>query len=115
MSTYKAVKVGGRTFFKLMQNNEHVLLFPGGVKEVCVVERLLSRESVTESFISIRGAVRVSRRTLFKLMQNNEHVLLFPGGVKEVCMGHCGLEGRSHSSADYHKAVLCLVCWYMHC
>ena len=34
MSTYGAVKVGGRTFFKLMQNNEHVLLFPGGVKEV---------------------------------------------------------------------------------
>ena len=34
MSTYGAVKVGGRTFFKLMQNGEHVLLFPGGAREV---------------------------------------------------------------------------------
>ena len=34
MSTYGAVKVGGRSFFRLMQNGEHVLLFPGGVKEV---------------------------------------------------------------------------------
>ena len=40
MSTYGAVKVGGRTFFKLMQNNEHVLLFPGGVKEVCLLDWL---------------------------------------------------------------------------
>lgn len=29
-----AVKVGGRTFFKLMQNGETILLYPGGAMEV---------------------------------------------------------------------------------
>ena len=34
MSTFGAVKVGGRNFFKLLQNGENVVLFPGGVREV---------------------------------------------------------------------------------
>jgi hypothetical protein len=34
MTTFGAVKVGGRNFFKLLQNGEAVLLFPGGVREV---------------------------------------------------------------------------------
>ncbi|KAK9809406.1 hypothetical protein WJX73_003127 [Symbiochloris irregularis] len=33
MSTFGAVPVGGRNFFKLLQNNESVVLFPGGVRE----------------------------------------------------------------------------------
>lgn len=35
MSTFGAVKVGGRNFFRMMQNGENVLLYPGGVREVC--------------------------------------------------------------------------------
>lgn len=34
MSTFGAVPVGGRNFFRLLQNKEAVLLFPGGVREV---------------------------------------------------------------------------------
>lgn len=34
MTTFGAVPVGGRTFFRLLQNGEAVLLFPGGVREV---------------------------------------------------------------------------------
>ncbi len=34
MTTFGAVPVGGRNFFKLLQNKEAVLLFPGGVREV---------------------------------------------------------------------------------
>ena len=34
MSTFGAVPVGGRNFFRLLQNNESVVLFPGGVREV---------------------------------------------------------------------------------
>ena len=34
MTTFGAVKVGGRNFFKLLKNGEAVLLFPGGVREV---------------------------------------------------------------------------------
>ncbi|CAL8462015.1 g1546 [Coccomyxa elongata] len=33
MSTFGAVPVGGRNFFRLLQNKEAVLLFPGGVRE----------------------------------------------------------------------------------
>ncbi|EIE25026.1 alpha/beta-hydrolase [Coccomyxa subellipsoidea C-169] len=33
MTTFGAVPVGGRNFFKLLQNKEAVLLFPGGVRE----------------------------------------------------------------------------------
>ena len=29
--------VGGRNFFRLLQNGEAVLLFPGGVREVCAL------------------------------------------------------------------------------
>ena len=36
MTTFGAVPVGGRNFFRLMQNGEAVLLFPGGVREVCL-------------------------------------------------------------------------------
>ena len=43
MATWGAVKVGGRTFFKLMQNGEHVLLFPGGVREVCPSDSTVGR------------------------------------------------------------------------
>jgi hypothetical protein len=35
MTTFGAVPVGGRNFFRLLQNKEAVLLFPGGVREVC--------------------------------------------------------------------------------
>ena len=35
LSTFGSVEVGGRNFFKLMQNGECVLLYPGGVREVC--------------------------------------------------------------------------------
>ena len=34
MTTFGAVKVGGRNFFRLLKNGEAVLLFPGGVREV---------------------------------------------------------------------------------
>ena len=34
LTTYGAVMVGGRNFFKLMQNKEAALLFPGGAREV---------------------------------------------------------------------------------
>lgn len=34
LSTYGAVPVNGRTFYKLLQRGEDVLLFPGGVREV---------------------------------------------------------------------------------
>ncbi len=34
MTTFGAVPVGGRNFFRLLQNGEAVLLFPGGVREV---------------------------------------------------------------------------------
>lgn len=34
MTTFGAVPVGGRNFFRLLQNKEAVLLFPGGVREV---------------------------------------------------------------------------------
>lgn len=34
MSTFGAVPVGGRNFFRLLQNKENVVLFPGGVREV---------------------------------------------------------------------------------
>ena len=34
LTTYGAVMVGGRNFFRLMQNKEAALLFPGGVREV---------------------------------------------------------------------------------
>ena len=43
MTTFGAVPVGGRNFFRLMQNGEAVLLFPGGVREVCVCCRLYQR------------------------------------------------------------------------
>ena len=33
--TLVAVPVGGKNFFKLMQNGEAALLYPGGVREVC--------------------------------------------------------------------------------
>ncbi|KAK9908919.1 hypothetical protein WJX75_004666 [Coccomyxa subellipsoidea] len=33
MTTFGAVPVGGRNFFRLLQNKEAVLLFPGGVRE----------------------------------------------------------------------------------
>ena len=35
LTTFGAVPVGGRNFFRLLQNGEAVLLFPGGVREVC--------------------------------------------------------------------------------
>jgi len=37
---FPAVPVGGRNFFKLMQNGEAALLYPGGVREVglCVTK-----------------------------------------------------------------------------
>lgn len=34
MSTFGAVPVGGRNFYRLLQNKEAVLLYPGGVREV---------------------------------------------------------------------------------
>ena len=34
LTTFGSVEVGGRNFFKLMQNGECVLLYPGGVREV---------------------------------------------------------------------------------
>ena len=35
LTTFGSVEVGGRNFFKLLQNGECVLLYPGGVREVC--------------------------------------------------------------------------------
>ena len=40
LSTYGAVPVGGRNFFRLLQNNESVVLFPGGVREVLELDQL---------------------------------------------------------------------------
>ena len=37
LTTFGSVEVGGRNFFKLMQNGECVLLYPGGVREVCAL------------------------------------------------------------------------------
>ena len=37
LTTFGAVPVGGRNFFRLLQNGEAVLLFPGGVREVCAL------------------------------------------------------------------------------
>ena len=37
LTTFGSVEVGGRNFFKLMQNGECVLLYPGGVREVCTL------------------------------------------------------------------------------
>ncbi len=34
MTTFGAVPVGGRNFYRLLKNGEAVLLFPGGVSEV---------------------------------------------------------------------------------
>ena len=34
LTTFGSVEVGGRNFFKLMQQGECVLLYPGGVREV---------------------------------------------------------------------------------
>ena len=34
MTTFGAVQVGAKNFFRLMKNGETVLLFPGGVREV---------------------------------------------------------------------------------
>ena len=34
MTTFGAVQVGAKNFFRLMKNDETVLLFPGGVREV---------------------------------------------------------------------------------
>lgn len=40
LTTFGSVEVGGRNFFKLMQNGECVLLYPGGVREVRTVTAL---------------------------------------------------------------------------
>lgn len=34
LTTFGSVEVGGRNFYKLMQQGECVLLYPGGVREV---------------------------------------------------------------------------------
>ena len=38
MTTFGAVKVGGKNFFRLLKNDETVLLYPGGVREVHIPE-----------------------------------------------------------------------------
>ena len=45
MTTFGAVKVGGRNFFRLLQNGEAVLLFPGGVREVRLAVSHISPEA----------------------------------------------------------------------
>ena len=67
MTTFGAVPVGGRNFFRLMQNGEAVLLFPGGVREVCVrcrlchnPQRLLQASSWCAPRMASAAAVRVS-------------------------------------------------------
>ena len=45
MTTFGAVPVGGRNFFRLMQNGEAALLFPGGVREVCVLLQIVLESS----------------------------------------------------------------------
>lgn len=43
LTTFGSVEVGGRNFFKLMQQGECVLLYPGGVREVTALRlRFLS-------------------------------------------------------------------------
>ena len=37
MTTFGAVQVGAKNFFRLMKNDETVLLFPGGVREVSLL------------------------------------------------------------------------------
>jgi len=41
LTTFGSVEVGGRNFFKLMQQGECVLLYPGGVREVTALPLLL--------------------------------------------------------------------------
>ena len=41
LTTFGSVEVGGRNFFKLMQQGECVLLYPGGVREVMLVTCVL--------------------------------------------------------------------------
>ena len=65
MSTYGAVPVGGRNFFKLLEAGEAVMLFPGGVREVCRTEsaNMLDRELLPRvQFLSRANGV-FKRRT----------------------------------------------------
>ncbi len=41
LTTFGSVEVGGRNFFKLMQQGECVLLYPGGVREVAPLSLIL--------------------------------------------------------------------------
>ncbi len=40
LTTFGSVEVGGRNFFKLMQQGECVLLYPGGVRQVTALPLL---------------------------------------------------------------------------
>ena len=42
LTTFGSVEVGGRNFYKLMKQGECVLLYPGGVREVCLSKALYS-------------------------------------------------------------------------
>ena len=55
MTTFGAVPVGGRNVFRLMQNGEAVLLFPGGVREVCVCCRLCQRPRLVSNLLMVHA------------------------------------------------------------
>lgn len=61
MTTFGAVPVGGRNFFRLMQNGEAVLLFPGGVREVCVCCRSCQNpQLLSQCLLGVRQECRCS-------------------------------------------------------